>query len=104
MELLAIILVSATLRLCYTTPITIHKDARFPKLEKSHPSHIRKVQLYSRQGFFLAIYENGTVGATTVRNSPDGKLLNVFYIINFLIYFLKKTNIPKSLLIFTSTL
>jgi len=74
MELLAIILVLATLQLCYTAPITIHKDARYSKLEKSHPSHIRKVQLYSRQGFFLAIYENGTVGATTVRNSPDAIL------------------------------
>ena len=43
-----------------------------------YPTHARKVRLYSRQGFFLAMYGNGTIGGTSDRSSKDGETILSF--------------------------
>ena len=43
-----------------------------------YPTHVRNVRLYAQQGFFLAIYGNGTIGGTSDRSSKDGETILSF--------------------------
>lgn len=68
------------LKLIKTTGSLPTAQKSFPDIKKLKPSLIRKIHLYSKQGHYIAILENGTVVARLTRDSPDSKLLQLVLI------------------------